>query len=284
VVWVGAGVAAACIVVVLIALAASSGSREAEAAPMPPFLQGPEAARAGADELPADAPLNGEQVYQRLLKSTVWVIARHEVGVAMGAAPGPPAGPEALRLLGQWSGSENLAGFGNLRFNFVSSTAVFMHDAKETIMGNWSLQGVNVTLRFYNGTVVYTGQINGQTISGSASNGKDRWTWSVSRGIGFMPPRPRPGQPRARPWQPPPAAPGGGKIEVTGTGSGVLVDRRQRLFLTNVHVVGNAGSVTVYFPEFDNDDLLAKREHYKDKPGITGKVVLKEDRADLALV
>jgi S1-C subfamily serine protease len=59
---------------------------------------------------------------------------------------------------------------------------------------------------------------------------------------------------------------------------------RNRLCLTNVHVVGNAGTVAVHFPEFARDELLAKRDDYRHKPGIRGRVILKEERCDLALV
>lgn len=206
-----------------------------------------------------------------------------------------------------------------------------MQDAKETVLGNWTGNDSTVTLRFFNGGVVYSGTIKGQSMSGSARNGKETWTWAVKQGqpaqaqgpgglnpggIG-MPKFPRPNFPRPgfpnmpRPKfpnlpkppfpdlpQPPipgfPPGPqmpddlgpgnGGGQIQITGTGSGVLVDRQHRLFLTNVHVVGNSPTVIVYFPEFANDELLAKRDDYKNRKGINGKVVLKEDRCDLALV
>ncbi|MBM4072319.1 MAG: trypsin-like serine protease [Planctomycetes bacterium] len=76
---------------------------------------------------------------------------------------------------------------------------------------------------------------------------------------------------------------GSGSI-VKGTGTGSLVDRKQRLVLTNVHVVGNAEYVTMYFPTMNKGALQVKREFYQSKPGIRGKVVMREPRADIALV
>src|SRR5207302_4687426 len=68
------------------------------------------------------------------------------------------------------------------------------------------------------------------------------------------------------------------------TGSGALVNKKHRLVLTNVHVVDSAKSVTIYFPEYEKGDLVARRDAYKKRVGIPGKVVMQENRADLALV
>lgn len=68
------------------------------------------------------------------------------------------------------------------------------------------------------------------------------------------------------------------------TGSGSLVDRKHRLVLTNVHVVGKAATVTLHFPREDKGALQVKRDYYVAQPGIRGKVVMREPRADIALV
>jgi hypothetical protein len=71
------------------------------------------------------------------------------------------------------------------------------------------------------------------------------------------------------------------------TGSGALVDLKKRLVLTNYHVVGDLDHVTVFFPIYRNGKLVAEREFYLDRlrqDGISGKVVARDKRRDLALV
>ena len=64
-----------------------------------------------------------------------------------------------------------------------------------------------------------------------------------------------------------------------------MIDRKHRLIITNVHVVGDNKTVTIYFPEFDDKgDLIIKKDEYKKKSGLTGTVVAREPRCDLALV
>jgi Caspase domain len=78
-----------------------------------------------------------------------------------------------------WSGSERLAGYGKLTFRLKANNRATMYDARDTMEGTWHQQGSQVTLRFDDGRVVYRGTLNGETLSGSASNGERRWTWSV---------------------------------------------------------------------------------------------------------
>src|SRR5262249_25504863 len=52
----------------------------------------------------------------------------------------------------------------------------------------------------------------------------------------------------------------------------------------NVHVVNDPKSITVYFPEYEKGDLLVRRDTYKKRQGIPGKIVMQEPRCDLALV
>ncbi|MCI0683285.1 MAG: trypsin-like peptidase domain-containing protein [Gemmataceae bacterium] len=271
---------------------------------------------------PAGETMKGEQIYQRLLQSTVWIVADHRIVAANNnrpfaqpfgppdfprpkfpktklprppfgpGAPGGPGGPvipggpplpgNNMPLLPQpgqtsnlsgstWDGSETLPGFGRLRFQFVGNIQVIMIDAKETMRGSFVHTGNIVTLTF-GGGVVYNGIINGNSMSGSASNGRTNWTWSVTRGGGAGP-------------GPMPANPNPGGIVTKMTGSGSFIDRKHRLIITNVHVVGKNDNVTIYFPDYDaQGELIVRSDVYKQKAGYPARVVMREDRADLALV
>jgi S1-C subfamily serine protease len=79
----------------------------------------------------------------------------------------------------------------------------------------------------------------------------------------------------------------GGGVTVSGsTGSGVLVDEKKRVILTNYHVVLGQEEVLVHFPIFTDAKKLRpepNRKRYTDS-GIVGKVVATEPSKDLALV
>jgi len=78
-----------------------------------------------------------------------------------------------------------------------------------------------------------------------------------------------------------PGMKGGGTI----TGSGSLIDRKHRLVLTNVHVVGNSDTPVIHFPTRGPDGkLIVNKDSYKSMPGIKGKVIMKEEKADIALI
>lgn len=237
--------------------------------------------------LPMNGPLDGEKIYNRLLQSTVWIIAPQKpTGGFLAKIPPlvpPPTPPPLPKLpkgnaLGvltgtEWAGTETLPGFGALRFRFTSPTQVVMVDAKDTLLGRYTRTTTQITLTF-DGNVVYRGAIvNGTTMNGTATNGKTNWTWTVTRGAEVaMPPTPGQGlQPSLGP-----------RAVATGTGS--LVDAKHRLVLTNCHVVGNPEELTLYFPEHQEGSLVVTREDYRKKPGIKGTVVLREDRCDIALV
>jgi S1-C subfamily serine protease len=354
-----------------------------QAAPAQPAEPPPPAPPLPAEDGPA---LTGPEVYQHVLRSTVWIVTRHQGGLLAGGPPvGPPGGrppfgpgpgaggPDTLAGT-QWGGSETLQGFGPLRFEFQAGGRAIMHDAKETTTGTYAQHGQSVTLTFYEGSVTYTGRVNGQTMSGTASNGETTWTWNLTRGaaaagppavgqgpgmpnrpgfpgmpngpggilgrpnpgIGGMPNpggilggqrppfgppnftgRPNPGFPgmpnpgggirgnlpgfpnMPNPGGVPPGqfpgirgfrAPSGGDavanvaLQNLSTGTGSLIDTRNRLIVTNCHVVGDAQEVTIYFPQYEKGELIAKRDLYTRKPGLRGRVVLREERCDLALV
>lgn len=73
----------------------------------------------------------------------------------------------------------------------------------------------------------------------------------------------------------------------SATGTGSLVDRQQRLILTNYHVVGDGDRVSVMFPIHERGKLIAEREQYIARvraDGIRGRVVARDRRRDLALI
>jgi S1-C subfamily serine protease len=80
---------------------------------------------------------------------------------------------------------------------------------------------------------------------------------------------------------------GGGKFSyMTGTGS--LIDKADKLVLTNYHVVREYESVTVLFPIYENGALVTDRNKYLDqaKSGVAakGKVLARDPTRDLALL
>ena len=83
--------------------------------------------------------------------------------------------------------TETLPGYGKLSFALYSNGRAVMTDANSTAEGLWRQQGDQYTLSFENGAVVYTGALNGATLSGSATSpsarqeGLKTWTWSVER-------------------------------------------------------------------------------------------------------
>ncbi|WP_339910338.1 serine protease [Symmachiella dynata] len=71
------------------------------------------------------------------------------------------------------------------------------------------------------------------------------------------------------------------------TGSGVLVDAEKKWVVTNFHVVGASKEVLIFFPQFQDDQLIAERQHYIDGAdmfGIRARVVMVDKKRDLAVV
>lgn len=99
------------------------------------------------------------------------------------AALPPPPPPPAPSVAGTtWVGTESLAGFGPLTFQFESDGRAVMIDAQATVNGNWTQNGSQVAVTFKN--CVYVGTIQGQTFSGNArytQDGNATWTFSVTR-------------------------------------------------------------------------------------------------------
>src|SRR5262249_12053350 len=70
----------------------------------------------------------------------------------------------------------------------------------------------------------------------------------------------------------------------TSTGTGFLVDRGERLMVTNQHVVGARDRVAVYFPAFKNGRVIAEVESYRKLQPIYGQVIVADAQRDLAVV
>jgi hypothetical protein len=84
-------------------------------------------------------------------------------------------------------------------------------------------------------------------------------------------------------------SPPGTRVALRASGTGSLIDKTHRLVVTNFHVVGDATSVFVFFPQFDASGTpVAERAHYyqqlKAGQAINGRVLAKDDKRDLAII
>lgn len=73
----------------------------------------------------------------------------------------------------------------------------------------------------------------------------------------------------------------------TSSGTGVLIDAKQKLVVTNAHVVGDSRGVVLFFSDIKNDRPIVEKKHYLNnvkKLGIRGQVVAVDKKRDLALV
>jgi tetratricopeptide (TPR) repeat protein len=69
-----------------------------------------------------------------------------------------------------------------------------------------------------------------------------------------------------------------------GSGTGFLVDRRDRLLVTCAHVTRAASDVKVFFPLERDGRLVAERKAYADQPGVRAVVVDVSPAQDLCLL
>lgn len=103
------------------------------------------------------------------------------VGIAIFGAMRPSNGLAGTT----WQGSENLAKFGYLSFDFRSNGDVVMTDAMRhvngPVHGKWSQSGNEVTITFTN--CVYRGTLQGRAITGTATSDRfgPMWSFTVSR-------------------------------------------------------------------------------------------------------
>jgi hypothetical protein len=85
----------------------------------------------------------------------------------------------------RWAGTESLAGYGKLSFALYPGGRAVMIDAKNTVEGTWQQTDNQVSLTFFDGSVVYSGTVNDSTMSGTATapgarmDQRRSWTWSV---------------------------------------------------------------------------------------------------------
>lgn len=73
----------------------------------------------------------------------------------------------------------------------------------------------------------------------------------------------------------------------TSSGTGVLVDAEKKLLITNFHVVGEARTAVIFFPELKDEKPIVSRQHYLTevkKLGVRGKVIAVDRKRDLALI
>jgi hypothetical protein len=73
----------------------------------------------------------------------------------------------------------------------------------------------------------------------------------------------------------------------TSSGTGVLVDAEKKLLITNFHVVGEARTAVIFFPDMKDDKPIVTRQHYLTevkKLGVRGRVIGVDRKRDLALV
>ena len=74
---------------------------------------------------------------------------------------------------------------------------------------------------------------------------------------------------------------------LTSSGSGVLVDSEKKLLITNFHVVGNARTAVIFFPEIKGGKPVVERDTYLktvNKIGVKGRVLAVDRKRDLALI
>lgn len=92
-----------------------------------------------------------------------------------------PVQPARINLVNStWSGTENLANYGKLTFQFHGNGVATMIDSDGSTRGTWNQNGNSVTLTFHNGTVTYTGRINGRTMAGNANiNQGSTWQFNL---------------------------------------------------------------------------------------------------------
>lgn len=97
------------------------------------------------------------------------------------AQPTEVSKPSAL-VGTQWSGTEDLAGFGKLTFQFLKDGKAIMIDTAGTTEGTYELADDVVVISFKDGEISYAGKIKGNTLSGAASSKQPAtWTWKVTQ-------------------------------------------------------------------------------------------------------
>lgn len=127
-------------------------------------------------------------VRSALLRSLLFVALGLSL-LAPAAVQAQTAQPKKGTLIGTaWSGRESLAGFGDLTFEFEENNNVTMIDAQGANLGRYTRNGAVITLSFLDGKAIYSGRINGKTMSGTARSPRGAWNWSVKLEDDGVPP------------------------------------------------------------------------------------------------
>jgi hypothetical protein len=106
--------------------------------------------------------------FKLLTAVTVLLVGASLATAQTGSSANPsqvPTGPAALPG-SEWSGEENLRGFGKLTFRFQDEEKVLMIDAQSEVQGSYTQVGPAVRIQFRNCS--YEGTIVGNTFQGSA--------------------------------------------------------------------------------------------------------------------
>jgi S1-C subfamily serine protease len=70
-----------------------------------------------------------------------------------------------------------------------------------------------------------------------------------------------------------------------GVGTGSIIDAKQRLILTNAHVVSDSDRAQVFFPIYRSDKLVTDmRVYWKSQYRTSGRLIAKDERRDLAII
>lgn len=262
----------------------------------PPLVEGA-APRPAPETAPAaDSPLTGEQIYRRLLKSTVWIVAPQNNGPPPPGAGGMPAQWRVLKEFqdqltardpfnpyrpGTHARRYSMMLYLNktYRIDLISNafdTYLILEDPQGQVVAEDDDSGGNL-----NACILFTCPRTGIyriVCTSFAAGAGGPFLLRVQESVG--PPLGR--GPFGTPPLPPLPLPAPG---IVSFGSGSLTDAEQRLIITANHVVGRAQQVRVYFPEYDaQGQLIANVKEYIRRLGLVGQVVARREQADLALV
>lgn len=123
---------------------------------------------------------SGEVYYDLFNGDGKTAVAKTPAPVVKGLVKTSPPPQQAAGLEGStWSGTETLAGYGDLAFRFQADGKATMTDKDGDTAGTWRRDGNTITLQF-GASVTYTGTRQGGSLRGSAKSGDKTWTFAVS--------------------------------------------------------------------------------------------------------
>jgi hypothetical protein len=125
--------------------------------------------------------INGNQMQGKMTsKERSWDWTATNGGAAPNPNPNPPPAGKTDLTNTNWGGKETLPGYGPLSFQFGANGQVTMTDKDGNTPGQYQLQDSRISINF--GGAVYTGTVSGTTMQGSATNGRNNWSWNVTNG------------------------------------------------------------------------------------------------------